>query len=86
VPFFRKLIGLWHPAPLFCSRSSKEIVVFGGTRWRRHHEPVEPAFDPACEAALVTGAIAFDMFGCYRGLSLPPNEHRAPGKGDNWSV
>jgi hypothetical protein len=36
--------------------------------------------------ALAIGAIAFGMFGFYRGLSLPANEHRAPGKGDNWSV
>ena len=26
------------------------------------------------------------LFGFYRGLLLPANEHRAPGKGDNWAV
>src|SRR6266581_4360589 len=30
---FRNLTGLWHPALVFCSRASKEIVVLGGTPW-----------------------------------------------------
>jgi hypothetical protein len=24
------------------------------------------------------------LVGFFRGLSLPANEHRAPGKGDSW--
>ena len=36
--------------------------------------------------AMALGAVGFGMFGFYRGLSLPPNEHRVRGKGDNWSV
>jgi hypothetical protein len=38
------------------------------------------------QVAMALGAVGFGMYGFYRGLSLPPNEHRAPGKGDNWSV
>jgi len=36
--------------------------------------------------ALALGAVGFGMFGFYRGLSLPANEHRVRGKGDNWTV
>jgi hypothetical protein len=36
--------------------------------------------------AMALGALGFGMFSFYRGLSLPPNEHRVPGKGDNWST
>jgi hypothetical protein len=30
------------------------------------------------------GLVAFGLVGFFRGLSLPANEHRAPGKGDSW--
>jgi hypothetical protein len=30
------------------------------------------------------GAIAIGLAGFFRGLSLPANEHRVPGKGDHW--
>ena len=36
--------------------------------------------------AMAIGAVGFGMFGFFRGLSLPPNEHRVPGKGDHWST
>jgi hypothetical protein len=30
------------------------------------------------------GLVAFGLVGFFRGLALPANDHRAPGKGDSW--
>jgi hypothetical protein len=33
---------------------------------------------------LALGVLIWGMIGFYRGLSMPRNEHRPSGKGDNW--
>lgn len=30
------------------------------------------------------GLVVFGLVGFFRGLSLPANEHRVAGKGENW--